>query len=380
MPSSESTRTRVWWKALRYHFIPPSIFPATLGALVALAADHTFYPFYFLLVLVGVVMNHMALNMADDYFDYRHEVDKSKPEEKNPYSGGSGTLGSGLIRPPAMLRASVVCFSVAVAIGLYLTVARGLPVLLFCLLGFFCSVFYTAPPISFSHHGLGELGQLVNFGTTIGLGSYFVQTQKLSLQAFVATLPLGIMLFSMIIINEIPDCEEDRLSGKLTLVARYGKRAGARLYFASWVCTYAVVALGVLFRVLPLAALLAFASLPLVLRSMQTLQKSYEDPVGLAPANLGMIKAHSVASLGLIAAYSIQVVTGHANFVQGLLLLLLLAIFYAPATLAFRRPRARFCLNGRLLWTSDNLSISSVSEYEFLNVIPGLLPLFLMLS
>ena len=102
--------------------------------------DHTFYPFYFLLVLIGVVINHMALNMADDYFDHEHAVDRSKPEEKNPYSGGSGTLDSGLIRPSAMFRAFVICFSATVAIGLYLTVARGLPVLLFVLLGVFCSV------------------------------------------------------------------------------------------------------------------------------------------------------------------------------------------------------------------------------------------------
>jgi len=339
MPSSGSAKTQAWWKALRYHFIPPSIFPATLGAAVALVADHTFYPFYFFLVLVGVVVNHIALNMADDYFDYKQAVDKLKPEEGSPYSGGSGTLGRGLIRPSSMLKAFVICFSITAAIGLYLTVTRGLPVVLFCLLGIFCSIFYTAPPISFSHRGLGELGQLVNFGTTIGLGSYFVQTQRLSLQAFVATLPLGIMLFSMIVINEIPDYEEDRRAGKLNLVVRYGKRAGVRLYFTSWACTYMVVALGVLFRVLPLTALLALASLPLTLRSMQTLREDYENPVRLAPANLGMMKAHSVTSLGLIAAYAIQAVASHANIAQLLFLLLLLAIFYAPAMLAFRKPR-----------------------------------------
>lgn len=339
MPGSESARMRAWWKSLRYHFIPPSIFPATLGAAVALAVNHTFYPFYFLLVLVGVVVNHMALNMVDDYFDYKHSVDKLRPEEDTPYSGGSGTLSRGLIRPSTMLRAIVICFSVTIAIGLYLTVARGLPVLLFCLLGVFCSVFYTAPPISFSHHGLGELAQLVNFGTTIGLGSYFVQTQRLSLQAFVATLPLGMMLFSMIVINEIPDYEEDRLAGKLNLVARYGKRAGVHLYLASWACTYIVITLGVLLGVLPLTALLAFASLPLTLRSIQTLRGNYEDPARLAPANLGMIKAHAVTSLGLIAAYSIQGVASHVGITQLLLLLLPCAVFYAPAVLAFRKPR-----------------------------------------
>ena len=335
------TSARDWWKAIRYHFTPPSIFPATLGAAVALAENHTFYPLYFLLVLAGVVVNHMGLNMADDYFDFKRGVDRAKPEEMNPYSGGSGTLGSGLIHPSAMLKAFVTCFSVTALIGIYLTVARGLPVLLFVSVGVFCSIFYTAPPISFSHRGLGELGQLVNFGTTIGLGSYFVQTQGLSLEAFVATLPLGIMLFSMITINEIPDYQYDRLAGKLTLVARYGTEVGIRLYVAGWVCTYAVIILGALLRVLPLTSLLALASVPLALKSILILRRNHNQPLKLQPANLDMIKAHSVASLGLIAAFSIQAVTNHASPMQLLLLLLPLTIFYAPAALALRKPQRK---------------------------------------
>jgi 1,4-dihydroxy-2-naphthoate octaprenyltransferase len=332
---------REWWKAIRYHFVPPSIFPATLGAAVALAENHTFYPFFFLLVLTGVVVNHIGLNMADDYFDFKRGVDRAKPQEATPYSGGSDTLGSGLIHPSVMFKAFVTCFCVTAAIGLYLTVARGLPVLLFASIGLFCSIFYTAPPISFSHYGLGELGQLVNFGTTIGLGSYFVQTQGLSLEAFVATLPLGIMLFSMITINEIPDYHYDRLAGKLTLVARYGKKVGVRLYIAGWVCTYTVIALGVFLGVLPLTTLLALASWPLALRSILILRRNYEQPLKLLPANLDMIKGHSVTSLGLIAAFLIQGVANHASASQLFLLLLPLAIFYAPATLTFWKPQRR---------------------------------------
>lgn len=334
-------RTSAWWTALRYHFVPPSIFPATVGALVAWAVDHSFFPFYFLLVMVGVVVNHVALNMADDYFDYKHAVDKLKPEEKNPYSGGSGTLSSGLIKPSAMLKAFLIGFLITIAIGLFLTATRGLPVLLFGLFGVFCSVFYTAPPVNFSHYGLGEVAQLVNFGTTIGLGSYFVQTQTISLEAFVATLPMGIMLFSMIVINEIPDYQEDRLAGKLTLVARYGKRSGVKLYIASWVCTYAVIILGALTGVLPLLGLLALVSTPLTFRSIRTLRRNFEDPVALAPANLDMIKAHSLTSFGLIAAYSISGLINGSNSFQLLMLLLVLAVVYTPALLAMRKPKEK---------------------------------------
>ena len=335
----KAPRTWAWWKALRYHFVPPSIFPATVGALVAWVVNHSFLPFYFLLVMIGVVVNHIALNMADDYFDYKHAVDKLKPEEKNPYSGGSGTLSSGLIKPPAMLKAFTIGFFITIATGLFLTATRGLPVLLFGLFGVFCSIFYTAPPINFSHYGLGEIGQLINFGTTIGLGSYFVQTQTISLEAFVATLPMGIMLFSMITINEIPDYQEDRLAGKLTLVARYGKRSGVKLYIASWACTYTVIILGALSGVMPLLTLLALLSMPLTLRSVRILRRDFEDPVKLAPANLDMIKAHSLTSFGLIAAYSISGLINGADAFQLLMLLVVLAVVYVPALLAMRKPR-----------------------------------------
>ena len=334
-------RMAIWWKALRYHFIPPSLFPATLGALVAWAGNGTFCTFYFLLVIAGVVANHLALNMADDYFDFKHAVDNSKPEEKNPYSGGSGTLSSGEMHPSAMFKAFVLCFALTVTIGLYLTILRGIPVLLFGLLGVFCSVFYTAPPISFSHHGLGELGQLVCFGTVIGMGSYFVQTQTITLEAFLATLPLGIMLFSMIVINEIPDYNEDRLAGKLTLVARYGKWRGVKLYVASWACTYLVITVGILLQVLPWTALLALVSLPITLRSIKVLQANYENPLKLAPANLDMIIAYSITSLGLIAAYSIQGLIEGANHLQLLATLLFLTVFYVPAAIALKQTISR---------------------------------------
>jgi 1,4-dihydroxy-2-naphthoate octaprenyltransferase len=301
--------------------------------------NRTFYPFYFVLVLVGIVANHIALNMADDYFDFKHAVDHLAPEKKNPYSGGSGTLSGGLIRPSEMLKAFVLFFVITVVIGLYLTILRGIPVLLFGLLGVFCSIFYTAPPISFSHHGLGELGQLICFGSVIGLGSYFVQTQKLTLEAFFATLPLGIMLFSMIVINEIPDCNQDRLAGKLTLVARYGEWQGVKLYIISWACTYLVMIFGIVLGMLPLIVLLSLASLPLALRSILTLRVNYSDPLGLAPANLDMIRAHSVAALGLIVAYSIQGLIEGAPPFQLLIVLVLLVLFYVPALLALKKQR-----------------------------------------
>ena len=330
MSDNPKSKAKVWWLAFRYHFVPPSIFPAVLGGLISWATGSGFVPLYFLLVLVAIIINHIALNMTDDYYDYKHSVDKLTPGEKNPYSGGSGTLSSGLLAPRSMFKAFTLCYLVTLAVGFYLTLTRGLPILAFGIFGVFCAVFYTAPPISFSHRGLGELALLVNFGSIIGLGAFYVEAQTLTLQAFVATLPLGIMLFSMIVINEIPDIAEDTAAGKLTLVARYGKEAGVKLYIASWICTYTIIAASALLGVIPIYTLAALLSLPLVAHSIKVLRAHSDDPRLMAPANLDMIKAHSVSSFGLIAGYAVAGILGKADPFQLAFVLGLLAAAYAP--------------------------------------------------
>ncbi len=292
-------------------------------------------------MLAAIIVNHIALNMTDDYFDYKHSVDNLKPGEKNPYTGGSGTLTSGLLKPKSMFKAFSLFYLFTVAAGLALSLLRGPLILLFGLAGVFCAVFYTAPPVRLGHRGLGELAMLICFGPIIGLGAFYVQTQTLTLEAFLAALPLGIMLFSMIAINEIPDIDEDRAAGKLTLVARYGKKAGAKLYVASWLCTYGVLAVSIALRILPVFTVLAFGSLPLVWGSVKTLRAHFDSPLQLAPANLGMIKAHSVTAFGLAAGYAVEGVLTGSNLFQLFFVLVCLGVAYFPVASTLFRSSTR---------------------------------------
>ncbi|MFX0137346.1 MAG: prenyltransferase [Candidatus Hodarchaeota archaeon] len=320
-----------WWQATRYHFIPPSIFPVCVGALVSWAGKNTFSLWYFFLVLIAVVLNHIALNMTDDYFDYKHSVDILKPGEKNPYTGGSGTLTSGAIKPISMFRVFMVFYAITIIIGFYLVYERGLPILIFGLIGVFSSFFYTAPPIKFSHHGFGEIVMLINFGTILGLGSFYIQSQLISLEAFFATLPCGIMLFSMIVINEIPDIEEDKRAGKLTLVARYGVVFGIRLYEISWIVTYSVLILGVILLILPYITLIALLTIPLTYRSIKILKRNYHDPKKLAPANLDMIRSHSITCILIILSYLIIGYYNNITLDSLIVFVIIFGVIYLPA-------------------------------------------------
>jgi 1,4-dihydroxy-2-naphthoate octaprenyltransferase len=322
-------RLEVWWRAFRFHYTSASFMPGLLGGMIAWYTDGKFIPGYFLLVMLGLLLNHMALNMTDDYYDFRHLVDVFVTDGKNPYTGGSGLLSSGLIQPQRMKQVFVILYGIAIGIGLFLGVMRGPLVLFLLAIGFFCAFFYTAPPIRFGYRGLGELAQLLCFGPAIGLGAYYVQAQRVSWEAFWGTLPFGMMLFSMITINEIPDYFEDRKGGKLNLVARFGRETGVWLFIVSLLSAYGAILAGVILGRIPALGLISLLTLPIAYRTIFILKTYYQEPVKIAPANLGMICTHNFTAILLILAYFIQGFRSDA-LIPSFLPLITLVVLYMP--------------------------------------------------
>jgi len=322
-------RLEIWWRAFRFHYTSASFMPGILGAMIAWTTDSQFHPGLFLLVMLGLILNHMALNMTDDYYDFRHLVDAFAEEDKNPYAGGSGTLSDGLIQPRRMRQVFSTFYIIAIGIGLYLGMVRGFFVVLLLAFGFFCAFFYTAPPIRFGYRGLGEMAQLLCFGPGVGLGAYYVQAQRISWEAFWGTLPFGIMLFSMITINEIPDYFEDRKGGKLNLVARFGRETGVWLFIVSLLSAYGVILTGVLLRRIPPLGLISLLTLPIAYKTISVLRAHYQEPVKMAPANLGMICCHNFTAILLALSYFIEGFRSNA-LIPSLLPAIVLTILYIP--------------------------------------------------
>jgi 1,4-dihydroxy-2-naphthoate polyprenyltransferase len=324
-----SQRWEIWWTAFRFHYSSASFMPGILGGMIAWTNEGQFHAGYFLLVMAGLVLNHLALNMTDDYYDFRHLVDVFSEEGKNPYAGGSGTLSVGLIQPDAMRRVFLSFYVIAIGIGVYLGWMRGAFVLLMLAFGFFCAFFYTAPPIKFGYRGLGEVAQLLCFGPGIGLGAYYVQTQRISWEAFWGTLPFGIMLFSMITINEIPDYFDDRKGGKRNLVVRLGRERGVWLFILSLFSAYGAIVAGVILGRIPSLGLISLLTLPVAYKTVAILRTHYQEPVRIAPANLGMICIHNFTAILLILAYFIKGLRLDAP-VASFLPLFILVILYIP--------------------------------------------------
>ncbi|MEN6330468.1 MAG: prenyltransferase [Smithella sp.] len=296
----------IWVRAFRLHFVIPAVLPALLGSVIAWSQGYPFHVLNFLLVLSGITLNSMGLNMLDDVIDFRNAVDRKKNSEKNPYSGGSGVLTDNLLTPNKMLTASILCFTGTSFTGIYLLWACGWPVFFLGLFGLLSSIFYTVPPIKFGYRGFGELGLLVNFGPVIVLGAYYVQAGRFAMEPLLASLILGLIMWSMIIVNEIPDYDDDRDARKWNLVARFGRQAGLRLYVLGLVAAYMVLILMVLASVSSPLVLLGLISLPWTLHSILVAGRFLDNPLHIVPANLSIIKAHTITGLGLIMSYLVN--------------------------------------------------------------------------
>lgn len=323
----------IWWQAFRFHFVPPSFMPAILGSVIAWALTGQFHFGHFLIVVIGVTINHIALNITDDYFDYKHSVDRAKEREKNPYSGGSGTLTSGLIQPATMFRVLMAGYLITIMLGFYLTALRGWWVLVIGAFGMGCAYFYTAPPIRYGYHGFGEISQLINFSLTIGLGAYYVQTQSFSAEAAWALLPLGFMMFSMITINEIPDEADDRAGGKNNLVVLFGKKTAVWLYGVSMMLAYGIMLVAPLFQITRPWVLLGLLTLPWFIKAFTILYHHYQEPPNMAPANMLTIRIHNLTGVLLIAAYLIDGIRNAQKLGTILGAIIVLIVLYLPVVL-----------------------------------------------
>lgn len=296
---------RAWIAAVRLKFLPQGVLPVLLGSAVAWHSLGVFNPYYFILVFIGMALVQFALTMLNDVLDYLYGTDASSTKIKNPYSGGSGVLVDGTIKPGQMLAAVFLFYLIALAIGVFLGFVVGFTVLYIGFAGFFISIFYSAKPFRFAYRGIGELAMLIGYGPVTTLGAYFIQAGELALLPAVSGLVPGMLMWAMIVVNEIPDYEEDKRTGKRNLVVRVGLERGKDLFILSLAGIYAFITGSALIGLFPTYALLALLSMPFAINSARHSKQHYLDKVKVAAANREMVKVYSSTMLLLTAGFLI---------------------------------------------------------------------------
>jgi 1,4-dihydroxy-2-naphthoate octaprenyltransferase len=246
---------------------------------------------------------HLGTNIANDYFDHKSGNDEINKDFVRPFSGGSRMIQLGLLTPRKVLASALVFFTMAFLIGLYLTWARGLFVLVLGLIGLVSGIFYTGAPFNWASKGIGEALVGINFGALMTLGAYYVQTRILSIEPLIASIPISLLIAAVLYMNEFPDYKADKAVGKNTLVVRLGRNRAASGYMLIVAGSYVIVFLNVLFGIVPPYTLFALIPLPLALKAIRLALKFHSEPLNLAPANALTIAFHFLTSLLISFGY-----------------------------------------------------------------------------
>jgi len=291
------TKIFTWLVIMRLPFLTATFVPLLVGAAVANFLGYDVSWGWLGLTVLGGSLLHIGTNTANDYFDHTSGTDEANYNYMVPYSGGSRSIQMGLISAKGMLTVSLVAFLLSAVVGVPLIQKAGMDVLWLGLIGFVSGFFYTAPPFRFaSRKGLGELLIGLNFGPLMVAGSALVQTGQILPEALLAGIPIGLLVAAIVYVNEFPDHDGDKATGKDTLIVVFGLEQARLGYVFLVVGAFVSIIVMALNGTLPMLSLIALPAAYLGIRAVQTLYKYYNDRL-LLPANAGTINMHLVTGL-----------------------------------------------------------------------------------
>lgn len=219
---------KAWILAAR----PKTLTGATVPVMIGIACAVAMYGWCGIRVVPAVLCMLFALimqvdaNFINDYFDFMKGTDDEQR------LGPKRACAQGWITASAMRSGLFVTTLLACIVGLPLVHYGGWEMIM---VGLACIVFCFLYTISFSYIGLGDLLVLVFFGIVPVCMTYWLTAPPTALTSIpfavvLMSIACGLIIDTLLVVNNYRDIENDRRAGKLTLIVRIGERGGLVLY------------------------------------------------------------------------------------------------------------------------------------------------------
>lgn len=219
---------KAWILAAR----PKTLTGAAVAVMIGIACAVAMYGWCGIRVVPAVLCMLFALimqvdaNFINDYFDFMKGTDDEQR------LGPKRACAQGWITASAMRSGLFVTTLLACIVGLPLVYYGGWEMIM---VGLACVVFCFLYTISFSYIGLGDLLVLVFFGIVPVCMTYWLTAPPTALTSIpfavvLMSIACGLIIDTLLVVNNYRDIENDRRAGKLTLIVRIGERGGLVLY------------------------------------------------------------------------------------------------------------------------------------------------------
>lgn len=219
---------KAWILAAR----PKTLTGAAVPVMIGIACAVAMYGWCGIRVVPAVLCMLFALimqvdaNFVNDYFDFMKGTDDEQR------LGPKRACAQGWITASAMRSGLFVTTLLACIVGLPLVYYGGWEMIM---VGLACVVFCFLYTISFSYIGLGDLLVLVFFGIVPVCMTYWLTAPPTALTSIpfavvLMSIACGLIIDTLLVVNNYRDIENDRRARKLTLIVRIGERGGLVLY------------------------------------------------------------------------------------------------------------------------------------------------------
>ena len=284
-----------WFLASRPKTLSGALIPVVTASALAYAHDKFSWQIALLCCLFAILMQ-VAANFINDLFDYL------KGSDREDRLGPERACAQGWITLSAMKKGMIFTTLLSCFWGLLLLRYCGLemiPVGLLCVLFAFL---YTAGPYPLAYHGWGDVLVIVFFGFVPVGCTYYTMAHDWTWNVTIGCAACGLVSDLLLMLNNYRDREQDKISGKRTLIVRFGEKAGRYAYLwlgiiAVGICSYYAFKGYLLAALLPLLFLIPHI---ITWREMVRIFKGKELNIVLGKTARNIVLFGLLLSLGLI--------------------------------------------------------------------------------
>ena len=295
MENVQTNSIKAWILAARPKTLAAAATPVLIGCSLAYA-DGAFQWIPALLCFLFAFSMQIDANFINDYYDYL------KGSDREDRLGPERACAQGWITLPAMKRGMIVTTLLSCFWGLLLLRYCGLemiPVGLLCVLFAFL---YTAGPYPLAYHGWGDVLVILFFGFVPVGCTYYTMAHDWTWNVTIGCAACGLVSDLLLMLNNYRDREQDKISGKRTLIVRFGEKAGRYAYLwlgiiAAGLCSYYAFHGFLMASLLPLLFLILHFT---TWREMVRIFKGKELNIVLGKTARNIVVFGLLLSLGLI--------------------------------------------------------------------------------
>ncbi len=288
----------VYWRMTRPHTLTASFVPVVVGTAVVAPRVESIRLDLFVAMLIASMLIQIATNLFNEYYDYKRGLDTEESV------GIGGSIVRDGFKPGTILAFALTLYGISALLGVYLCIETSWWLLVVGLISMFVGYIYTGGPLPIAYTPFGEVVAGFFMGYIIIAISAYLQIGYVPTEAIAISIPVAILIGSILLANNIRDLDNDKVNGRKTIACLVGHRRAVYVLIGFFAAAVLSLIIAVLAFEVSWLAVLALLSIPLMIK---TVRLFWEDlpPEQLMP---GMAQTGKVNTIfGLLLAISLVI-------------------------------------------------------------------------